>query len=605
MRTVPIGRILASGYQAFGGNLVQTAVRVGSWLIDPSLNNMSAEGKTVRLEPKVMGVLLCLAGHPGETVSKEQLFQAVWPNTVVTEDALKRCIAELRRAFNDDARQPSIIETISKRGYRLIAPVVVPITSTTVAENAVSDSIVVLPFINISGDLENEYFADGITEEIIDALAQIPDLQVVARSSAFSFKGKHVDLRIVGKELNVRTVLEGSVRRCDNHLRITVQLVNAADGYHLWSERYDREMKDVFAIQEEIARGIAQRLKITFPWNARPLIKTGTPNLEAYQSYLKGRAQLYKRGPTLSCALACCQQAVDLDPGYALAWAGLADCYTTLCWYGLAAPKDSMPKAMDAARRAVALDSSLAEGHGALAMAATLGTWNRVEAEFEFLRAIQLNPKYIQALDWYALFLQLSEGRLMEGMEQAKLALASDPLSDYAHAVYALTCVFAGETAEGVMAGRRAVELSCESFLAHWVLQVAVWLSGRFEESVAIGELALAMSGRHPWSMAALALTLADWGKASEADAVYCELQARARRQYVPPALLAVVASAAGRGDEAIRHAFEAYEIRDPNCQNFFSRYSHWSTRLYGYARFREVVVQMGRSEWLRDPLPA
>ena len=149
----------------------------------------------------------------------------------------------------------------------------------------------------MSADPENEYFADGITEEIIDALAQIQGLHIVARSSAFSFKGKYIDLRVVGEQLKVRTVLEGSVRRADNRLRITAQLVSTADGYHLWSERYDREMKDVFAIQEEIAQAITQRLKLTFPWGGKPLVKTGTPNLEAYQSYLKGHALLYKRGP--------------------------------------------------------------------------------------------------------------------------------------------------------------------------------------------------------------------------------------------------------------------------------------------------------------------
>jgi len=222
----------------------------------------------VRLEPKIVEVLLCLAQHHGETVSKEQLFQAVWPNTVVTEDVLKRCIAELRRAFDDDARNPRFIETILKRGYRLVAPANAPAAGISLADSAVSDSIAVLPFTNMSADPENEYFADGITEEIIDTLAQIRELQVVSRTSAFAFKGKHVDLRIVGKQLNVRTVLEGSVRRADNRLRITAQLVKAEDGYHVWSERYDREIKDVFAIQEEIARALAQRLKATFPWAA-------------------------------------------------------------------------------------------------------------------------------------------------------------------------------------------------------------------------------------------------------------------------------------------------------------------------------------------------
>jgi adenylate cyclase len=232
---------------------VQKSLKVGSWSVDPSLNSMSAEGRTVRLEPKVMGVLQCLAQHPGETLSKEQLFQAVWPNTVVTEDVLKRCIAELRRAFDDDARNPRIIETISKRGYRLLAPVSAS-AAVDAAVPAVSDSIAVLPFVNMSADPENEYFADGITEEIIDALAQIRELRVVARSSAFSFKGKHIDLRSVGKQLNVRTLLEGSVRKDENRLRITAQLVCAPDGFHLWSERYDRELKDVFEMRASRSR---------------------------------------------------------------------------------------------------------------------------------------------------------------------------------------------------------------------------------------------------------------------------------------------------------------------------------------------------------------
>src|SRR5499427_1223883 len=523
-------------------------LRVGSWVVAPSLNSITSGGRTVRLEPKVMGVLLCLAQRPGETLSKEQLFQAVWPNIIVTDDALKRCIAELRRAFDDNARNPHIIETISKRGYRLLASVSAPAAAAAPAppESAVTDSIVVLPFTNMSAEPENEYFADGITEEIIDALAQIQGLRVVARSSAFSFKGKYIDLRIVGEQLKVRTVLEGSVRRADNRLRITVQLVSTADGYHLWSERYDREVKDVFAIQEEIAQAIAQRLKITFPWHGKPLVKTSTPNLEAYQSYLKGQALLYKRGSAIPRALACFRRAVELDPNYALAWAAVANCYTLLCWYGLAVPRDFMPKAVEAARRAVALDPSLAEAHSALAVISMLYSWDRAEAEREFARAIQLNPKNIEVRHLYGYFyLQLSEGRLMEGMEQGKLALASDPLSGTAHAMYALTCSIAGKTAESLEVSRRAVQLDSESFLANWTLQLVLLSSGQFEASVAAGESALTMSGRHPWSMAWLAVALADWGKIGEADSLYLEMQARARREYVAPTSLAIAALAA------------------------------------------------------------
>jgi len=579
-------------------------LRVGTWVVTPSLNSISSQGRTARLEPKVMEVLVCLAQHPGDTVSKEQLFQAVWPRTVVTEDVLKRCIAELRRAFDDDAREPHIIETISKRGYRLVAPVTAVSATPAPAESVARDSIVVLPFINMSADPEHEYFADGITEEIIDALAQIQELHVVARSSAFSFKGKHIDPRIVGEQLNVRTVLEGSVRRAGNRLRITAQLVSAVDGYHLCSEHYDREMKDVFAIQEEIAQAIVQRLKITFPWGTKNLTNPGTPNLEAYESYLRGRALLYKRGPAISGALACCQRAVELDPGYALAWAGLADCYSTLCWFGFVAPQAFMPKAIEAARHAVALDSSLAEAHCALAVAALIGSWNRAEAEHEFLCALQLNPKYIQALCWYGtLYLQNSEGRLAEGMEQVKLALASDPASAYAHAEYAMACIAAGKTGEGVEVSRRAVQLDPESFLANGALQTALLVSGQFEASVAAAEATLAISGRHPWSLAWLVVALADWGKAAEADAVYGEMQARARREYTLPTALAIAACALAREDEAIRYARESCEIRDPNYL-LFSRYFPLASRLYRYPRFCEIITQMGHSDWLRDQPP-
>jgi adenylate cyclase len=611
MRAV-YGRFCGQAERINGGRPVSmNDLQVGGWVVSPGLNSMSCEGKTVRLEPKVMEVLLCLAQHPGETLSKEQLFQAVWPNTIATEDVLKRCIAELRRAFEDDARNPRIIETISKRGYRLLAPVlataIAPAAATAVpAGSIVSDSIVVLPFLNMSADPENEYFADGITEEIIDALAQIRGLHVVARSSAFSFKGKHIDLRSVGKQLNVRTILEGSVRKADNRLRITAQLICAADGYHLWSERYDREMKDVFAIQEQIARAIAERLKITFPWRETSLVRTGTTHLEAYQSYLKAQALLYKRGSAIPLALAACQRAVDLDPDYALAWATLANCYTTLGWYGLAAPQDSMPKGAAAARRALALDPSLSEAHSALAIASLMGTWERVEAEREFTLALQLNPKDVQALSWYACFyLQLSEGRMAQGMEQMRSALVWDPLSGYAHAMYALTCRLAGRTEEALEVSRHAVQLDPDSFLARWTRQLCLLLSGQFDASVAEGEAALASSGRHPWSMVLLAVALADSGRAAEADAVYCEMQARARREYVAPALLAIAAAATARVDEMIGHARAACEIRDPGCRCFFSRHFSLALRLYRYPQFREIIAGMGRSDWLHDPLPS
>jgi adenylate cyclase len=575
--------------------------RLGPWLVEPSLNTVSRNGASVHLEPKVMEVLVCLAGHPGEAVPKEQLLKTVWPDTFVSDDVLIRSVSELRRVFEDDAREPRIIQTIPKRGYRFIAPVdrSAPDGQGASSASVTRDSIAVLPFVNMSPDPENEFLADGITEEIINALSQIEQLHVAARTSSFFFKGKHIDMRQIGEQLNVRAVVEGSVRKAGDYLRITAQLVNVADGYHLWSNRYDCEMKDVFAIQDEVARSIANRLTITLGERSQqePLVKTRTSNLEAYQLYLKGRAFLYQRGSAIARALECFKRAVSLDDEYALAWAGLADSYTVLGYYGLAHPAATMPKGIEAARRAVALDSTLAEAHSALAMACLMGTWDKVEAEREFVRALELNPRYTQARDWYALFyLQLCEGRLDEGVAHAKLALESDPLSAYANALFGFICCIAGKHAEGLHACERAVEMDPESFLVRWCHHCALYFCRRFEDAVVVGEAALAMSGRHPWAMGTLAASLAELGKPSDADAIYAELMSRARRSYIPPSVLAVAAAAAGIQDEAIRHAREAFEIREPMSQFFLSKLGPANARLLADPRFQEMPVDMG---WL------
>jgi TolB-like protein/Tfp pilus assembly protein PilF len=579
-------------------------VRFSAFEVDFRNGEVRKHGFKVRLQDQPFHVLQILLEHPGELVTREELQRQIWPaDTFVDfEKGLNNAVKKLRDALGDTPEHPRFIETLSKRGYRFMGPVeelgnggrmaAGPAAAVTV------DSIAVMPFTSMSADPEDEFFSDGITEEIINALAQIEQLHVVARSSAFSFKGKHIDPRVVGEQLKVRTVLEGSVRRADNRLRITVQLVNAADGYHLWSERYDREMKDIFDIQDEIARSVAERLKVTLGGRQQQLVKVGTEDLEAYQLYLKGRALLFRRDSAIP-YLDCFERAVKLDPNYAQVWAGLADSYTVLGYSGVARPEASMPKAMEAARRAVALDPSLAEAHNALAMASLMRTWDRAEAEREFLRALELNPRYIQARDWYALFyLQVSEGRLEEGVAQAKLAVVSDPLSSYAQAIYGLTCGFAGKHTDAVQACERAVEIDSGSYLARTILQMVLYLSGRFEESIASGELAVAMSGRQVWAMVLLAMTFADCGKAADAHAVYSEMLARARRHYVPPASLAIMAAAVGTQDEAIHHARQAFEIRDPMSQIWFSRVWPASARVRADVRFQEIASDAG---WLLE----
>jgi TolB-like protein/Tfp pilus assembly protein PilF len=577
-------------------------LKFGVFEIDLEAGELRRSGMRQKLAAQPFGVLRALVERPQQLVTREELQQRIWPKDTFVdyELALKKAVSRIREVLGDSAENPRFIETLSRRGYRFIAPVngVGADQQPGGTLGPTRDSIVVLPFVNISADSENEFFADGITEEIINALTQIQDLHVVARSSAFSFKGKHIDPRVVGEQLKVRTILEGSVRKADNRLRITAQLVSAADGYHLWSERYDRDMKDVFEIQDEIARCIAERLKVTLQRGGQqPLVKPSTTNLEAYQLYLKGRALLYKRGLAVPRALECFKQAVVLDAEYALAWAGLADSYTTLGYNGFAHPAVIMPKGIEAARRAVALDPSLAEAHSALAMACLMGTWDKAEAEREFVRALELNPRYIQARDWYALFyLQCCEERLEEGVAHARLALESDPLSAYANALFGFICCIAGRHAEGLHACQRAVELDSESFIVRWCLHSALYDNGRFEEAVAVGELAAAMSGRHPWAMGTLAAALAELGKFSDAEAIYAELISRTRRSYIPPSVLAMAAASGGMQDEAIRHARDAFEIRDPMSQFFLTKLAPASARLLADQRFYKIPVDMG---WL------
>jgi serine/threonine-protein kinase len=456
-------------------------------------------------------------------------------------------------------------------------------------------SVAVLPFLNLSGYSENDLFADGMTEEIINALAQIKKLHVAARTSSFSFKGKQVDLRAVGERLNVRTVLEGSVRRAGNHLRITAQLVNAADGYHLWSEKYDRDLKDIFAVQEEIARSIAGRLKVTLE-GEQPLVKAGTDSIEAYQLYVEGRTLFFQRGQQLRRSLECFKRAIERDPEYAVAWAGLADAHNMVGFYGLAEPEVCLPHAKAAAERAVALDPSLAEAHSALGMV-RLFHGDHAQCELELLRSLELNPGSVQARIFYGLwYLVWGAGRLDEGMSQIKRAIHDDPQSSYARCMLAaayMTGRFSSLNPDAALEnGNAGLELDPNSFVARWIALTALWQAGDFAKSTEIGEALLAVSGRHTWVVTALAVVYADWGRIADAEALYRELEWRAKREYVQPAMLASAASAGGDMEAAARYFHECFARRDP-MMIVTRRWPLWA-RLWQQPGFSEIAERMG-----------
>ena len=426
-------------------------------------------------------------------------------------------------------------------------------------------SIAVLPFVNMSNDVNQEYFSDGISEEIINTLVQIPGLNVAGRTSSFSFKNKNEDLRMIADKLNVDYVLEGSVRKGGSLIRITAQLIEASTGYQHWSEKYDRELHDVFAIQDEIAEAIVDKLKITFSNQVgKPIERVQTHNVEAYQLYLKGRALYYKRGLEMFEALRCFEAALKVDPEYALAWAGLADTYSMLCFHSFIPPEEVWPKALHAANRALETGPDLAESHAALGTIALLYERDWDKAEREYLKALELNPKYMQARTWYSLlYLQGVKGMNDMALEQAKISVENDPLSSYAHTVIALVTNKSGY-GDGISDALKAIEYDAGAFLSWYILGNCYHWSGNFTKATEAFNKALEISGRHAWALTSLLVNYVDDQQFTKAETIYNELMLRASTGHVLPSLLSIASAALNKKDEAIRYAREAYDCFDP-----------------------------------------
>jgi serine/threonine-protein kinase len=433
------------------------------------------------------------------------------------------------------------------------------------AEATADRSIAVLAFANMSADPENEFFSDGVSEEIINSLTRVPGLRVAGRTSAFSFKGKNTDLRTIGRRLGVDTVLEGSVRKAGDRLRIAAQLVNVEDGYHLWSERYDRKLDDVFEIQDEIAVAIATRLERTLmDASERRAAPARTDDVEAYELCVKGRALIYQRGLAITKGMECLRQALTRDPDYALAHAWLATAHVLVGHYGMASPHEEFAKARAAATRALELDPDQPDAHCAVAAIAVCHDWNWDEARRYFQRALKLDAGNTQARVWYSLWwLWGIAGRPEDSLSEGRRARELDPLSAYAASSHAWALSAAGRHEEAVEASREAMELDPESVVALWAHAHTCLWSGRRKEAIDVGEQGLRASGRSPWHMMVLAFAYSSAGRKDDARALYDEFRARARREYVQPTCLAGAALASGDRDDALASIARAYEERD------------------------------------------
>jgi TolB-like protein len=297
--------------------------RLGGWLVQPSLGRISGVQGAIHLRPLLMDLLGLLARNAGRPVTKEEISRTIWGKRFLAESALTRLVAELRHILGDDSENPRFVETIPKRGYRLIAPVSVE------GSAAPGPSIAVLPFTDMAQAKDQEYFCDGLAEELTNALTRVRGLRVIARTSAFAFKGKALDAREIGRQLNVSAVVEGGVQRSADRLRVTVQVINAADGSHLWSERFDRRASDIFAIEDEIAQALVAGLGVKLLGDeASALIPRHTEDLEAHDLYLRGRYIAARRTPNAYAqAIRYFRQALARDPGYSVAYAALGACY--------------------------------------------------------------------------------------------------------------------------------------------------------------------------------------------------------------------------------------------------------------------------------------
>jgi TolB-like protein/Flp pilus assembly protein TadD len=423
-------------------------------------------------------------------------------------------------------------------------------------------SIAVIPFVDMNREKNLEYFCDGISEEIINALTKVRGLRVAARTSAFQFKGKAEDIRRVGAVLNVQTVLEGSVRATGNRLRIITQLVDATSGYQLWSERFERNLEDIFAVQDEIATAVARTLRVRLSagtLSARP----STTNFEAYTLFLKGRHHWNKRTEDgLMKSIVYFQDALEQDPGYGQAYVGLAEAYVTLGIYGALPPTEVMPKARAMAQEAMKLVDSSPDVFTSLGCVGAMYDWAWPEAERHFRRAIEINPQYPTARQWYAINLLVPQQRFAEARAELEIAAELDPLSLAVGASGGLTAYFARDYGDAVNGLERTLDLDADFAIARFFLGHAYTELSKYDEAIRALEAVTRLPTRSPEMVAGLGYACARAGHVDRAQAALGELAAMAESRYVSPSLPAQIHAGLKDTAAALQWLERAYEGR-------------------------------------------
>ena len=586
-------------------------LRFGVFELDLRAGELRKHGMRVRLQEQPFQVLAMLTVQAGEVVSREALRNKLWPaDTFVDFDhGLNKAVNKIREALSDSAESPRFVETVARRGYRFLAEVtaaeeaaapsavpgakpgaretfppvvrwgvVVPVLVLLLAvlaawvffrsRNGASSpsrirSLAVLPLESLSADASQDYFADGMTDELITDLGQISALRVISRTSVMGYKGTRKPLPQIARELNVDAIIEGTVLRSGNQVRITAQLIEAPADKHLWAKSYEGDLRDTLALQNQVASAIAQEVRINLtPQEEAALKNAKSVNPEAYESYLKGRYFWNKRtGEGLQKAIEHFNEAIVKDPQYAQAYAGLADSYALLgnADFDVMSPREAYPKAKAAATKALELDDSLGEAHTSLAFCLGLFEWNWNAAEKEYLRAIALNPGYATARQWHAL--QLSAlGRFDEAISEMRKAESLDPLSLIISADVADVLFAAHRYDEAIEQGRKAIEMDPNFAIAHYEIGQALAQKKIYGPAIAELQKAKELSGGDTTCVAVLAYAYATSGKPDEAIKLLNELKSRPNHRFSYAAHEALIYAGLDDKDQALALLEKAYE---------------------------------------------
>ena len=566
-----------------------------------------------------------LLERPGELVTREELREKIWGQTVVDFDhGLNKAVNKIREALGDSAENTRFVETVARRGYRFLADVtpidtaadrqpgpaterLVPPTESHRVELADAGvppkrpyrprawtgaglglalvlaaslswmlyspsqsspkirSLAVLPLESLSGDASQDYFADGMTDALIADLGQIGALRVISRTSVMTYKGVRKRLPEIARELNVEAVVEGTVLRSGERVRITAQLIQVPNEKHLWAQSYEGDLQDTLTLQNSVARAIAEQIQVTLnPQEEAALEKSKKVNREAYEAYLKGRYFWNKRsGEGLKKAIDYFERAVDTDPDYARAYSGLADSYALSGdWeYGILSPEDAFPRAKAAATKALALDDNLSEAHTSLAFILDLYDWGWASAEKEYKRALALNPGYATAHHWYAWHLIVT-GRNGEGIAELKKAESLDPLSLIISADLADALCIAHRYDESVQQSQKTIEMDPHFAVAHYQLGQALEQKHRHDEAIAEFRRAIELSGGNTTFESNLANAYAVSGRKEEAMKIVKDLESRQSRGSSTDASIALIYVGLGDNDRAMTWLNSAYQAR-------------------------------------------